>query len=52
VTAPSGEDRRDQSIAALSTMVGALVLSRAVGDEALSRRILGAAVDALAAPSQ
>jgi TetR/AcrR family transcriptional repressor of nem operon len=52
VTAPSGEDRRDQSIAALSTMVGALVLSRAVGDEALSRRILGAAVDALAAPSE
>ena len=52
VPASSGEDRRTQSIAALSTMVGALVLSRAVGDEALSQRILSAAADEIAARSE
>jgi TetR/AcrR family transcriptional repressor of nem operon len=51
VPASSGEDRRTKSIAALSTMVGALVLSRAVGDEALSQRILSAAADEIAARS-
>jgi TetR/AcrR family transcriptional repressor of nem operon len=52
VPASSGEDRRTQSIAALSTMVGALVLSRAVGNEALSQRILSAAADEIAARSE
>ncbi|THK35318.1 TetR/AcrR family transcriptional regulator [Ensifer sp. MPMI2T] len=40
-----GDDVRDRSIVALSTMVGALVLSRAVDDERLSRRFLQAAAD-------
>jgi TetR/AcrR family transcriptional regulator, transcriptional repressor for nem operon len=52
VPASSGEDRRTKSIAALSTMVGALVLSRAVGDEALSQKILSAAADEIAARSE
>ncbi len=39
--------RRKQAIAMLSTMVGALLLSRAAGDEALSREILDAAADEL-----
>ncbi|MEI3852705.1 MULTISPECIES: TetR/AcrR family transcriptional regulator [unclassified Ensifer] len=44
-----GEDVRDRSIAALSTMVGALVLSRAVDDEQLSNRFLKAAAESLLA---
>jgi TetR/AcrR family transcriptional repressor of nem operon len=52
MSASSGEDRRTRSIAALSTMVGALVLSRAVGDEALSQKILSAAADEIAARSE
>ena len=52
VPASSGEDRRTKSIAALSTMVGALVLSRAGGDEALSQKILSAAADEIAARSE
>ncbi|WP_262271046.1 TetR/AcrR family transcriptional regulator [Microvirga yunnanensis] len=48
VPAAPGEDRREKSIAALSTLVGALVLSRAVGDEDLSRRILSAAAGDIA----
>ncbi|WP_114945523.1 TetR/AcrR family transcriptional regulator [Microvirga calopogonii] len=48
----SEEDRRSKSISALSTMVGALVLSRAVGDEALSRTILSAAANEIAARSE
>jgi len=52
MSASSGEKRRDKSIAALSTMVGALVLSRAVGDEALSQKILSAAADEIAAKSE
>jgi TetR/AcrR family transcriptional repressor of nem operon len=38
-----GENTRDKSIATLSTMVGALILSRAVNDERLSKRFLRAA---------
>jgi TetR/AcrR family transcriptional repressor of nem operon len=52
VPASSGEERRSKSIAALSTMVGALVLSRAVGDVALSQKILSAAADEIAAQSE
>ncbi|MFL5190029.1 MAG: TetR/AcrR family transcriptional regulator [Microvirga sp.] len=50
--ASTGEERRDKIIAALSTMVGALVLSRAVGDEALSQKILSAAAGEIAAKSE
>lgn len=52
VPASSGEERRSKSIAALSTMVGALVLSRAAGDEALSQKILSAAADEIATQSE
>jgi TetR/AcrR family transcriptional regulator, transcriptional repressor for nem operon len=52
VSVPSGEDRRDKAIAALSTMVGALVLARAAGDGALSQRILSAAAGEIAARSE
>jgi TetR/AcrR family transcriptional repressor of nem operon len=52
MSASSGEERRDKSIAALSTMVGALILSRAVGDETLSQKILSAAADEIAARSE
>jgi TetR/AcrR family transcriptional regulator, transcriptional repressor for nem operon len=52
MSASSDEKRRDKTIAALSTMVGALVLSRAVGDEALSQKILSAAADEIAAKSE
>ena len=52
MSASSGEKRRDKTIAALSTMVGALVLSRAVGDEALSQKILSAAAGEIAAKSE
>lgn len=45
----SGGDTRDRSIVALSTMVGALVLSRAVDDEQLSNRFLQAATESLLA---
>ena len=38
---------RPAALAAMSQMLGALVLSRAVADEALSREILDAAKDAL-----
>jgi TetR/AcrR family transcriptional repressor of nem operon len=52
MSASSGEERRDKSITALSTMVGALVLSRAAGDEALSQKILRAAADEIAAQAE
>jgi TetR/AcrR family transcriptional regulator, transcriptional repressor for nem operon len=52
MSASSDEKRRDKTIAALSTMVGALVLSRAVGDEALSQKILSAAADEIASKSE
>lgn len=41
---------REAALAALSTMVGALVLSRAVGDTALSAEILAAARQQLSPP--
>ena len=41
--------RREQSLAMLSTMVGALLLSRAVGDTALSRELRDAARKSLPA---
>lgn len=47
VSPTSDEEVRDRSIAALSTMVGALVLSRAVDDEQLAKRFLRAAADHL-----
>lgn len=46
------KERREKSMAALSTMVGALVLSRAVGGDDLSKRILSAAADDIAARSE
>ena len=48
----STEEQRGKSIAALATMVGALVLARAVGNDDLSREILSAARDDVAARSQ
>jgi TetR/AcrR family transcriptional repressor of nem operon len=47
VPARPGEDVRDASLAALATMVGALVLSRSVRDKTLSQRILDAAAGTL-----
>ena len=43
---------RDASIAALSTMVGALLLSRVVEDKTLSKRILDAATSSLLARAE
>jgi TetR/AcrR family transcriptional repressor of nem operon len=40
-----GEDSTDKAMAALSTMVGAVVLSRAVNDPILARAFLHSAVD-------
>lgn len=40
VTGWLGEGREDEAMVVLSTMVGALLLSRAVNDETLSRRFL------------
>jgi TetR/AcrR family transcriptional regulator, transcriptional repressor for nem operon len=40
---PDGEDSTDKAMAILSTMVGALVLSRAVNNKRLSKRFLQAA---------
>jgi TetR/AcrR family transcriptional regulator, transcriptional repressor for nem operon len=40
---PDGEDSTDKAMATLSTMVGALVLSRAVNNKRLSKRLLQAA---------
>jgi TetR/AcrR family transcriptional repressor of nem operon len=48
----SPEKRRGKSVAALATMVGALVLARAVGHDDLSHEILSTAADHLAARSQ
>jgi len=41
--ADDAERQREQALATLSTLVGALVLSRAVGDDALSRELRDAA---------
>ena len=49
---PDGEDSTDKAMAILSTMVGALVLSRAVNNKRLSKRFLQAAAkDVLARSS-
>lgn len=42
-----GRSKRQQSLAVLSQMVGALILSRAVEDEAFRRELLGATVQDL-----
>ena len=42
-----GQDSRRQALIAASTLLGALALSRAVDDEALSREILSSAREAL-----
>jgi TetR/AcrR family transcriptional regulator, transcriptional repressor for nem operon len=47
VTPAPGESARDKSLATLSTMVGALILSRAVADPRLSKRFLHAAAHSL-----
>lgn len=47
IQADSDDDRRDKAMVTLSTMVGALILSRAVEDEELSSRILQASIRAL-----
>jgi TetR/AcrR family transcriptional repressor of nem operon len=52
VGGPDGEDSTDRAMAVLSTMVGAMVLSRAVNNERLSQRLLQAAAgDVLARSS-
>jgi TetR/AcrR family transcriptional regulator, transcriptional repressor for nem operon len=43
VGGPEGEDSTDKAMAVLSTMVGAMVLSRAVNNKRLSKRFLQAA---------
>jgi TetR/AcrR family transcriptional repressor of nem operon len=43
VEGPDGEDASDNAMVALSTMVGALVLSRAVSSKRLSKQLLQAA---------
>jgi TetR/AcrR family transcriptional repressor of nem operon len=49
---PDGEDATDKAMAVLSTMVGAMVLSRAVNNKRLSKRLLQAAAgDVLARSS-
>lgn len=47
--ADASKDQRAKAIAALSALVGAVSLSRAVNDEALSREILQSAADELKA---
>jgi TetR/AcrR family transcriptional regulator, transcriptional repressor for nem operon len=50
---PDGDDSTDKAMAVLSTMVGAMVLSRAVNDKRLSKRFLqAAAADVLARSSR
>lgn len=47
-----GEDSRDKAMAVLSTMVGAVVLSRAVNDERLSKQFLQAAAESVRTTSR
>ncbi|MCW2318813.1 hypothetical protein M2322_004382 [Rhodoblastus acidophilus] len=47
-----GEPMRDKSLATLSIMADALLLSRVVNDEALSRRFLAAAANELLASAR
>ena len=46
-----GEDSTDKAMAVLSTMVGAMVLSRAVNNKRLSKRLLQAAAEDVLARS-
>lgn len=48
---PDGEDSTEKAMAILSTMVGALVLSRAVNNKRLSKRFLQAAAKSVLARS-
>jgi TetR/AcrR family transcriptional regulator, transcriptional repressor for nem operon len=48
---PGRKDRRAPALAAMATLVGAVVLARAVDDPALSDEILAASAKALRAPS-
>ena len=48
---PGSEDGADKAMAALSTMVGALVLSRAVNNKRMSKRLLQAAANDVLARS-
>jgi len=48
--APGGARPEDEALAIVATMVGALILARAVDDQELSRRILGAARARLSSP--
>jgi TetR/AcrR family transcriptional repressor of nem operon len=49
---PDGEDSTDKAMAILSTLVGAVVLSRAVNSKRMSKRLLQAAAkDVLARSS-
>lgn len=45
VTGATAQERRKKSLALLATMAGAVLISRAVGDDALSRELLEAAAD-------
>jgi TetR/AcrR family transcriptional repressor of nem operon len=47
----TGEEPNDKAIAILSTMIGALILSRTVNDERLSERILQAAANSVQSAS-
>ncbi|TAN09225.1 MAG: TetR/AcrR family transcriptional regulator, partial [Rhizobiaceae bacterium] len=47
-----GKEPGDKAMAVLSTMVGAIVLSRAVNDEQLSKQFLQAAREAIARQAQ
>lgn len=47
VSAGAGEDARERSMVTLSTMVGALVMARAVDDEEMSNQFLTAALNEL-----
>jgi TetR/AcrR family transcriptional repressor of nem operon len=49
ITADKQKSRRSKAIAALSTLVGAVSMSRAVNDQKLSREILKSAADELKA---
>jgi len=52
IIAPGGDSPSDAALARAATMIGALILSRAVAGEALSNQILTAARDAVAGHDQ
>jgi TetR/AcrR family transcriptional repressor of nem operon len=51
VAKPDAEDSADKAMAVLSTMVGAMVLSRAINNKRLSKRLLHAAAEDVLARS-